>query len=238
MTECFPAGESVTTAAVQRDSFIRDMSEVMCVVLSAKLDSEKTEKLTQILVSVDVHIVQCFANWAQWNQTTERFEGAPDWEVLAEALERLRDEHSLRGKTIAEMYVARPAQGLQNLKNDVASHRQRAADILLHLTERYHVTEETLVHALVLSDRYISSTMLPAASLCSLESSTGAAVACLMIAMKLRDVVHPLIQDLSQMTSIECQQLLHFEALVLQSLEWDICAVSGDSNRNNLFLRV
>jgi hypothetical protein len=100
--ENFPADE-LTKAAVLRDSIIRDVSEVLDVVLSSKLDSEKTEKLTEILASVDVHIVQCFADLAHWNQATGRFEGAPDWEVLAGALTRLRDEHSGQEHVVLEL---------------------------------------------------------------------------------------------------------------------------------------
>ena len=99
---CFPADE-LTTAAIIRDSIIRDVSEVLDVILSSKLDSQKTEKLTEILASVDVHIVQCFADLAHWNRTTGRFEGAPDWEVLAEALVLLRDKHSGQEHVVLEL---------------------------------------------------------------------------------------------------------------------------------------
>jgi hypothetical protein len=108
-SESFPAGaeyfpaDEFTKAAVLRDSIIRDVSEILDVILSSKLDSQKTEKLTEILSSVDLHIVQCFADLAYWNQSTGRFEGAPDWDVLSEALLRLRDEHSGQEHVVLEL---------------------------------------------------------------------------------------------------------------------------------------
>jgi hypothetical protein len=130
----------------------------------------------------------------------------------------------------AEQYVARPVHGLQNMDVDVASHRQRAASVLVYLTNAYQAADETFVHALVLLDRYISSAILSASDTNS-ESTLHMAVACFMISMKLREVDHPLIQDLKEITSIDSQSLIHSEEILLQSLSWDIRCYSGNLNQ-------
>jgi hypothetical protein len=229
--QCFSATESATVAII-RKSFIKDVSDILEIVQSSKLDSQKTEKLTEILASVHMHIILCFADLAHWNQRSGRFEGAPDWKVLAEALQRLRDgvsEHEhfvnrMSSLDTAEMFVACPVLGPQNMGVDVIPHRQSAANVLVQLASVYEVAADTLVHALVLLDRYIAAKL----SAMTVESLTGEAAACFMISVKLREVAHPLIEDICQIIGIGCQQLRHSEAIVLQSLDWDIRAVSGD----------
>jgi hypothetical protein len=98
------------------------------------------------------------------------------------------------------------------------------------------VASDTLVHTLVLLDRYISSEIL-SASLHTIES-TGAAAACFLISVKLREIYQPSVQDLSQIIGIEHESVLHSEAVVLQSLDWDICSVSGDLKRINLLFEM
>ena len=136
----------------------------------------------------------------------------------------------------AGTYEARPVYGLQNMDIDVIAHRQSAANVLVYLANEYRAGAESLVHALVLLDRYISSAVLPA-SLSNVMSSTRAAVACFMISVKIREVEHPILHDLMEITSIGCQHLLHSEQIVLESLEWDIYPVSGDVHRTLFIVR-
>ena len=72
--------------ALCRDPIIIDQSKILKVIYSEEMDSQKTQKLTEILASVDVRIVQCFPDSAHWNQSTGRFEGAPNWNQLANAV--------------------------------------------------------------------------------------------------------------------------------------------------------
>jgi hypothetical protein len=116
--------------------------------------------------------------------------------------------------------------GLHNMPVDFASHRQNAAECLVYLAEEYKVAEETLVHAMVLLDRYISSAIITSC-LPNLESLIRVSVACFMISTKLKEVSHPTLADLKDITSCGCEDLVQCEEKVLQSLEWDIYSVSG-----------
>jgi hypothetical protein len=117
---------------------------------------------------------------------------------------------------------------LQNISASAASHRQSAAECILYLADQYRVAEETLVHALVLLDRYISAAILTNEN-SNIESIISAAAACFMMTMKLREVSHPSLEDLSRITSCTCTDLEHSEEAVLRFLDWDICSVSGSS---------
>ncbi len=117
-------------------------------------------------------------------------------------------------------------RGLQNISESIASHRQSAAECLVYLVDQYGVNEETLVHSLVLLDRYISVAILPDDD-SNIQSFISVAVACFMITAKLREVSHPALGDLSRMTSCTCEDLLRSEEIVLQSLDWDVCSVTG-----------
>jgi hypothetical protein len=129
--------------------------------------------------------------------------------------------------TSVDRYMAHSGNGLQKFPAEVASHRQSAAEFLVYLTDEYKVAEETLVHALVLLDRYISSALISTGPP-SLESMIRTSVACFMISTKLKEVCHPTLRDLQEITSCDCEDLLHSEEDVLQSLDWDIYSVSGE----------
>ena len=107
--DVFPAGaeyhptDDLSKAVILRDSVIRDVSDVLEIVLGSQLDSQKTQKLTEIISTLDIAVIQCFADLGHWNPNTGRFEGAPDWTVLAVALERLRDEHSGQEHVVLEL---------------------------------------------------------------------------------------------------------------------------------------
>lgn len=109
--QMFPAGagaeyyqtDDLSKALMLRETIIRDVSDVLEIVLSSQLDSQKTEKLTEMIATVDESVMQCFAELGHWNPSTGRFEGAPDWAVLVVALERLRDEHSGQEHVVLEL---------------------------------------------------------------------------------------------------------------------------------------
>ncbi len=130
-----------------------------------------------------------------------------------------------------ERYIAHAGLGLHNMPPDVALHRQSAAECLIYLADEYKVAEETLVHALVLLDRYISCAMISSGST-NLESMIRASIACFMISTKLKEVLHPSLHDLQDITSCGCEDLQKSEEDVLQSLEWDIYSVSGEFLEN------
>jgi hypothetical protein len=126
----------------------------------------------------------------------------------------------------AQRHSMNPGDGLQNISASVASHRQSAAECLVYLADQYRVAEDTLVHTLVLLDRYISATILQTEN-SNQQSMMSASAACFMLSMKLREVSHPSLEDLSRITSCACTDLLHSEEAVLQSLDWDIFSVTG-----------
>jgi hypothetical protein len=107
----FPAGagaeyyptDDLSKALILRETVISDVSEVLEIVLSSQLDSQKTERLTEMITTVDESVARCFADLGHWNPQTGRFEGAPDWTLLAVALERLREEHSGQEHVLLEL---------------------------------------------------------------------------------------------------------------------------------------
>jgi hypothetical protein len=113
---------------------------------------------------------------------------------------------------------------LHNMSNNVASQRQSAAEVILFLSESYSTGGETLVHAIVLLDKYISSSIHNDVSPVLLDQ---AAVACFMISVKFRETLHPTVSDLRQLTSFSCEDLLECEQAVMAALGWNICVVSG-----------
>ena len=113
---------------------------------------------------------------------------------------------------------------LPDFSNDIAFRRQKAAEILLHLSESYSLDGKTLVHAFVLLDQFISSSMLLGNSLNSLDQI---AVACFMISVKFRETLHPTLSDLRQLTTFDCEVLAKREEEVITALGWNIYLVSG-----------
>ncbi len=104
--------------------------------------------------------------------------------------------------------------------------RQSAAELLVYLAYSYGTLDTTVAHALVLWDRFIGCTLLT--DMPNEMMSRQYAIACFMISVKLRDMSHPLLTDLREITSICCEDLAESERIVLSSLEWDVCYVSGE----------
>jgi hypothetical protein len=102
--------------------------------------------------------------------------------------------------------------------------RKSAAEMLLELAEVYGTDVGTVVHGLVLWDRFISSRH---ALTMNLQNVLRASVACFMISAKLRDVKHPAIQNLANFTSFQCEELVRSEESVLLSLDWNISCSTG-----------
>jgi hypothetical protein len=105
------------------------------------------------------------------------------------------------------------------------SHRQNAAEMLLYLADAYSTSEGTVVHSLVLLDRFLVSFMPNTASV-PLNFIHGA-IASFMISVKLREVAHPLLSDLEHLTSCSCEQLMASEEMFLTCLDWDVHSVTG-----------
>jgi hypothetical protein len=99
----FSSSDDLFRATITRETVIRDVALVLEVVRSSQLDSQKTERLREIMSTVDMHVVQCFIEFAHWNPRSGRFEGAPNWIQLADALEHLRDEHSGQEHVVLEL---------------------------------------------------------------------------------------------------------------------------------------
>jgi hypothetical protein len=101
--------------------------------------------------------------------------------------------------------------------------RNSAAEMLLELAEVYGTNVGTVVHGLVLWDRFMSSR-------CTIDiyNVLRASVACFMISVKLRDTQHPAILDLANLTSFQFDDLVRSEKLVLSSIDWNIHSITGE----------
>ena len=64
--------------------------EILEIIKSPVLDSEKTSCLAALLpsMSLDIRMKQLLADLGCWNNTEARFEGSPNWDALAMAIER------------------------------------------------------------------------------------------------------------------------------------------------------
>jgi hypothetical protein len=139
-----------------------------------------------------------------------------------------------RGTRIEELldtiqkHAKRPDQLVQYISASVDPHRQIAAECLVYLADQYRVAEDTLLHSLVLLDRYISAATLTIED-SNKKTMISVAAACFMLSMKLREVSHPAVEDLSRITSCTTTDLLNSEEAILRSLDWDIISVSGSS---------
>ena len=72
------------------DSSARLDEEILEIIRSPVLDSEKTSCLAAILprMSLDTRMKTLLADLGCWNNTEARFDGAPNWVALAKAIER------------------------------------------------------------------------------------------------------------------------------------------------------
>jgi hypothetical protein len=109
----------------------------------------------------------------------------------------------------------------------VESYRQLAAEMLLFLADAYSTSEGTVVHSLVLLDRFLATCTPDTASGSGSSQLIHGAIASFLISVKLREVSHPLLRDLERLTSCSCEQIIASEEMVLKSLDWDVHSVSG-----------
>ena len=107
----------------------------------------------------------------------------------------------------------------------VVSERQNAADVLIYLADAYCTQPETLVHALVLLDRFIS--VATEKNIPENFSLTPISVACFMISVKLLEAHHLCLRDLNTITAIQCTDLANTEKTVLSYLNWNTLCISG-----------
>jgi hypothetical protein len=79
------------TAPLDEEMNQEDSSlEILEIIKSPVLDSEKTSCLAALLpsMSLDIRMKQLLADLGGWNNTEARFEGSPNWDALAMAIER------------------------------------------------------------------------------------------------------------------------------------------------------
>jgi hypothetical protein len=79
------------TAPLDEEMYQGDSSlEILEIIKSPVLDSEKTSCLAALLpsMSLDIRMKQLLADLGCWNNTEARFEGSPNWDALAMAIER------------------------------------------------------------------------------------------------------------------------------------------------------
>ncbi len=110
------------------------------------------------------------------------------------------------------------------------SHRQHAAEMLIYLADAYSTSEGTVVHSLVLLDRFLVS-FTPNTASGPMRFIHGA-IASFMISVKLREVAHPSLRDLERLTSCTCEQLMAAEEMVLTCLDWNVHSITGKLNKN------
>jgi hypothetical protein len=107
--------------------------------------------------------------------------------------------------------------------------REEATEVLLHLADAYETSESTLIHSLILMDRFASKVMeKPNAQSLDQSTMTLAAIASFMISAKLREVLHPCIRDMEQLTACSGEQLCDAEKMLISALEWDVNAITGE----------
>ena len=107
-------------------------------------------------------------------------------------------------------------------------HRQHAAEMVIYLADAYSPSEGTVVHSLVLLDRFLVSFTPNTAS--GPSQFIHGAIASFLISVKLREVAHPLLRDLERLTSCSCEELIAAEEMVLTCLDWDVNSVTGKIN--------
>ncbi len=114
----------------------------------------------------------------------------------------------------------------------MASHRKHAAEMVLYLADAYSTSEGTVVHSLVLLDRFLASFTPSTASGSGSSQYIHGSIASFLISVKLREVAHPSLHDLEHLTSCTCEELIASEETVLTCLDWDVLSVSGKCELN------
>ena len=105
---------------------------------------------------------------------------------------------------------------------------EESSNIIVNLVDSYNASGETLAHAAVLSNRFIAAKFDSFQS--GQRSSTETAAGSFLIAMKLREVKHPSVLDLADITGQTSEQIRAAEEDIVVALDWNINITTGIFN--------
>ena len=102
---------------------------------------------------------------------------------------------------------------------------EESSNLIVNLVEAYDAKGETLAHASTLSSRFIAAAFgnFQTGKYSTLES----AAASFMIAMKFREVKHPCIVNLAELSGKSNEQIRIAEESIVTSLDWNINITTG-----------
>ena len=116
---------------------------------------------------------------------------------------------------------------LEHVNPAMFSIRETAVNVIIELAEAYDATAEVIVHAIALIDRLIAKENFNSSDLDSSRRIGKAAIGSYMIAVKLREVIHPSVQDIAMLTSCTYDEIRSAEEDVLLALDWNVAATTG-----------
>ena len=116
---------------------------------------------------------------------------------------------------------------LQNVHSEIFPLRDAAVNVIIRLVEAYESKPETLAHAIVLLDRFISSEFCALPDSSTYQRMVKASVGCFMIAVKFREVMHPCVRDLAVLTSCTCDDIREAEERIIRVLDWNVNVTTG-----------
>ena len=106
--------------------------------------------------------------------------------------------------------------------------RDEAVNEVIRLVEAYQSTGETLVHSIILLNRLIAKLFNKVPEPGTRLTLCQAAVGCFLVAIKFREVLHPCLHDMSEITEHSCEAIRAAEEFVVISLDWDISCETGE----------
>jgi hypothetical protein len=105
-----------------------------------------------------------------------------------------------------------------------------SSNFIVNLVDAYDAKGETLAHASSLSNRFIATSFdrFLSGEYSTLEAATGS----FLIAMKFREVKHPCIVNLAELSGRSNEQIRIAEETIVISLDWNINVTTGISISN------
>ena len=116
---------------------------------------------------------------------------------------------------------------LDHVHPDIFPIRDSAVNVVVRLVEAYDSKAETLAHAIVLLDRLIAAEYHRIPDSSTSDEMVKAAIGCFMIAVKFREVMHPCLRDLANLSSCTCDEIRAAEEAVVVALNWNISVTTG-----------
>ena len=116
---------------------------------------------------------------------------------------------------------------LDHVHADIFPIRDFAVNVVIRLVEAYESKAETLAHAIVLLDRLIAADFYSIPDSTTNDRMIKAAIGCFMIAVKFREVMHPCLRDLANLSSCSCDEIRSAEEAVVVALDWNISVTTG-----------